>query len=473
MDKKLILVTGATGYIASRLIPQLLERGYRVRCMVRESLRLKARTWFPYVEVVRGDVMKPSTLSSAMEGVHAAYYLIHNMSSGHGYTALELDGAQNFAAAAERAGLEHIIYLGGLADPREEIPAHMRSRIETGETLRSGKVPVTEFRAGVIVGPGSISFEMIRYMTELLPAIVGPDWLGNMSQPIAVQNVIDYLLAALDNLAGQGQVFEIGGPDRMSYSDLMLTFGRLRGLRRSLITLPGIPLWFMAMGVAFMTPVPASIARPLVDGLGSDSLVLDEAARRTFPNVNLIRYEKAVKHSLDQLRPDRLEPAWTDCDRPVKFMKHEGFFIDHNCEKVDAPPPKVFRVISAMGGKNGWLYANWLWTLRGWLDRLVGGPGMRGRKDTLKVGDILDCYRIEALEEGRLLRLHSELKVSGEGWMEWRVEVEDGVTRVSQTGFFAPHGFWGFAYWIVLSPVHRLVFRGLIRAIVRRSETEI
>ena len=329
MDKKLVLVTGATGYIASRLIPELLEQGYRVRCLVRQSLRLKTRTWFPHVEVVRGDVMKPSTLAPAMEGVHTAYYLIHNMSSGHGYTSLELDGAQNFASAAEQAGVEHIIYLGGLADPQEEIPAHMRSRIETGEKLAAGNVPVTEFRAGVIVGPGSISFEMIRFMTELLPVIVGPGWLQNMSQPIAAQNVIDYLLAALNNHAGQGQVFEIGGPDRMHYADLMLTYGRLRGLRRRLVTLPGIPLWFMAMGVAMMTPVPASIARPLVDGLRSDSLVQDEAARRTFPNVHLIGYEEAVKIALGQLRPDRLEPAWTDCDRPVKFMKHEGFFIDH------------------------------------------------------------------------------------------------------------------------------------------------
>ena len=471
MDKKLVLVTGATGYIASRLIPELLERGYRVRCLVRQSLRLKTRTWFPYVEVIRGDVMKPTTLVPAMEGVDTAYYLIHNMSSGHGYTSLELDGAQNFSSAAEQADVGHIIYLGGLADPQLDIPAHMRSRIETGEKLRFGNVPVTEFRAGVIVGPGSISFEMIRFMTELLPVIVGPGWLQNMSQPIAVQNVIDYLLVALDNPAGQGQVFEVGGPDRMTYADLMLTYGRLRGLQRRLVTLPGIPLWFMAMGVAMMTPVPASIARPLVDGLGSDSLVQDETARRIFPNVSLIGYEDAVNIALGQLRPNRLEPAWTDCDRPVKFMKHEGFFIDHNCDEVNAPPEKVFQVISAMGGKNGWLYANWLWTLRGWLDRIVGGPGMRGRKDTLKVGDVLDCYRIEALEEGRLLRLHSELKVSGEGWMEWRVETEDGVTRVSQTGFFAPHGFWGFAYWIALSPIHRLVFRGLIRAIVRLSET--
>jgi len=451
-----------------------------VRCLVRQSPRLKTRTWFPYVEVVRGDVMKPLTLAPAMDGVQTAYYLIHNMSSGHGYTSLELEGAQNFAYAAEQAGVGHIIYLGGLADPQEAIPAHMRSRIETGEKLRAGNVPVTEFRAGVIVGPGSISFEMIRFMTELLPVIVGPGWLQNMSQPIAAQNVIDYLSAALDNLAGQGQVFEIGGPDKMPYSDLMLTYGRLRGLHRRLVTLPGIPLWFMAMGVAMMTPVPASIARPLVDGLRSDSLVQDEAARRTFPNVSLLGFEEAVKIALDQLRPDRLEPAWTDCDRPVKFMKHEGFFIEHRCMQVNAVSEKVFQVISAMGGKNGWPYANWLWTLRGWLDRLFSGPGMRGRGSPLPrgeesgviVGDHIDFYRVEALEEGHLLRLYSELKAPGEGWMEWRVEIEDGVTRLSQTGFFAPRGFWGFAYWIVLSPIHRLVFRGVIKAIAQKSAEE-
>lgn len=482
MDEKLILVTGATGYIASRLIPQLLDRGYRVRCLVRQSLQLKTRAWFPYVEVVHGDVMKPSTLAPALEGVHTAYYLIHNMSSGHGYTSLELDGAQNFVSAAERAGVGQIIYLGGLADPKRKISSHMRSRIDTGESLRKGKIPVTEFRAGVIVGPGSISFEMIRFMTELLPVILGPNWLQNMSQPIAVQNVIDYLLCALDNLAGQGQVFEIGGPDKMSYAQLMLTYGRLRGLWRKNVTIPGIPLWFMALGVEWMTPVPASIARPLVDGMRSDSLVQDETARQIFPNVNLIGYEEAVKSALEQLHPNRLAPAWMNCDQPVKFMKHEGFFIHHRCTPVNAPPEKVFQVISAMGGKNGWFFANWLWTLRGWLDRLIGGPGMRGSPllegrvpdrvegSGVRVGDYVDFYRIEALEKKRLLRLHSELKAPGEGWMEWRVEIEDGVTRLSQTGFFAPHGFWGFAYWFLLSPVHRLVFRGLIKAIARQAE---
>ena len=470
MDKKLILVTGATGYIASKLIPRLLERGYRVRCLVRQSLRLKARAWFPYVELVYGDVMDPPTLAPAMEGVHTAYYLIHNMSSGQGYTSLELDGARNFAIAAEQAGTEHIIYLGGLADPKRKISSHMRSRIETGEGLRKGKVPVTEFRAGVIVGPGSISFEMIRFMTELMPVIFGPLWLQNMSQPIAAQNVIDYLLAALETRKVQSRVFEIGGPDRTSYAELMLIYSRLRGLRRKYMALPGIPLWFMALGVEWLTPVPAAIARPLVDGLQSDSLVQNELARRTFPNITLIGYEEAVNIALGQLHPGRLEPVWKGCDRAVKFVKHEGFFIDHRCREVGASPEKVFRVLAGLGGKNGWLYADWLWNLRGWLDRLFGGPGLRGRPDALKIGTVIDFYCVEAIEENQLLRLHSELKAPGEGWMEWCIETEEGSTRISQTGFFAPRGFWGFAYWILLGPFHRLVFRGLIHAIVRQSE---
>ena len=470
MDKKLILVTGATGYIASRLIPKLLERGYRVRCLVRQPHRLQTRAWFPFVETVRGDIREPSTLIPAMDGVHAAYYLIHNMSSGHGYTTLEKDGAKNFVSAAEGAGVGHIIYLGGLADPQAKIAAHMRSRIETGETLRQGNVPVTEFRAGVIVGPGSISFEMIRFMTELMPVIVGPVWLQNMSQPISVQNVIDYLLAALETPTDQNQVYEIGGPDRMSYADLMVTYGRMRGLRRRHVSLPGIPLWFMATGVAWMTPVPAAIARPLVDGMRSDSFVQDATARSAFPNVQLIGYEDGINQALTLLRPDCLEPIWTDCDDPVKVIKHEGFFIDHRCEEVAATPEAVFETLSGLGGKDGWLYANWLWRLRGWLDRLLGGPGLRGRARDLKIGEVCDFYRVEAFEEGRLLRLYSELKAPGEGWMEWRVETKDDTTRLSQTGFFTPRSFSGFAYWYLLGPFHKLVFHGLIKAIVQKSK---
>ncbi|HMB23233.1 MAG TPA: NmrA family NAD(P)-binding protein, partial [Anaerolineales bacterium] len=234
LTSPLILITGATGYIASRLIPRLLDTGYRVRCLAREPLRLKGRNWLRDVEVVQGDVTNPSTLSTALDGIHTAYYLVHNMSYGHGYTALELDSARAFASAAEEAGVEHIIYLGGLADPEQHIAPHMRSRIETGQILRQGTVPMTEFRAGVIVGSGSISFEMIRFMTELLPLVPGPLWMNNRSQPIAIQNVIDYLFAALTNPNGRGAAFEIGGPDILSYTDLMLGYARHRGLKRSI-----------------------------------------------------------------------------------------------------------------------------------------------------------------------------------------------------------------------------------------------
>lgn len=470
MAEHLVLVTGATGYIAGQLIPRLLDMGCRVRCLARDPHRLQARAWFPYVETVPGDVMLPSTLPAALEGVHTAYYLIHNMASGRGYTAREIDGAQNFVHAAEEAGLQHIIYLGGLADPKRAISHHMLSRIETGKTLRTGKTPVTEFRAGVIVGPGSISFEMIRFMTELMPVIFGPPWLQNRVQPIAAQNVIDYLLAALDRFAGQGGIFEIGGPDLMTYADLMLTYGRLRGLRRRYVITPGMPVWFMALGVAWMTPVPKSIAAPLVDGMRSESVVQDEAARHAFPSVQLLGYEEAVQSALAQLHPACLERTWNGCQPPVQVLKSEGFFIDCRCVEVRAAPGKVFQVVTSLGGKNGWPYVDWLWQARGWLDRLLGGPGMRGRPASLNPGDALDFYRVEALEDGRLLRLAAELKAPGQGWMEWRVEAAGRHTLLSQTAFFAPRGLPGFLYWLLLAPLHRPVFAGLLRAISKQSE---
>jgi uncharacterized protein YbjT (DUF2867 family) len=508
MAEQLVLVTGATGYIAGGLIPRLLALGYRVRCLARSPNRLLARSWYPEVEVYQGDVMQPASLARALQGIHTAYYLIHNMASGPGYTAREQDGARNFAEAAGQAGLEHIIYLGGLADPLAEIAAHMRSRIETGETLRQGKVPVTEFRAGIIVGPGSISFEMIRFMTELMPVIFGPLWLRNRAQPIAVQNVIDYLLAALKYRDVSGRVYEIGGPDVMSFADLMVNYGRIRGLWRKEISVPGIPLWFMALGVELMTPVPASIARPLVASMRSHSQVHEDRALQAFPGVRLLGYQQAVELSLEALHPERLEPLWRASQRPVTIIKQEGFFIDHRRRKVNARPDKVFQVVADLGGQRGWLYADWLWKLRGWLDRLLGGPGLRGRGSPLpqeaplslspcryfagtfpyvslqgrsavggedkeagvKVGDFIDYYRVESFEEGHRLLLRAELKAPGQGWMEWRVEADQAdASLLTQTGFFAPRGLPGFAYWYLLGPIHRLVFRGLINAIARQS----
>ncbi len=471
MKNKLILITGATGYIASRLIPRLLDAGYRVRTLARDPRRLAGRKWSSSVEMVSGDVMSPQTLGPALDGVRTAYYLIHNMSSGRGYTARELDGAYNFATAAEAAGVQHIIYLGGLADPDQDIAPHMRSRIETGEVLREGRVPVTEFRAGVIVGPGSISFEMIRFMTEQFPILPGPRWLKNKSQPIAIQNVLDYLIAALDMPNGHDKIFEIGGPDVKVYSDLMLTYARLRGLHRWLFTVPVIPIWFMAWWVDKLTPIPLPIAHALIGGLQNDSVVRDDSARRVFPSVKLISYEDAASFSLAQLRADLVERVWEGEHHLKTQLKHEGFFIDHRRAYIAAPPESIYRVFTSIGGRSGWLYGDWLWKLRGQLDRLIGGPGLRGRGAELQEGEVMEYFRVESLKQNHAMRLRSELKAPGDGWMEWRVESKDEHNSIlTQTAFFAPRGLPGFLYWYLLNPLHRFLFRGLISRIAQRAE---
>src|SRR5215207_271779 len=439
MDK-LILVTGATGYIASRLIPRLLDSGYRVRCLARNALRLKGRSWLRKVEAVTGDVAVPSTLHAALEGVHIAYYLVHNMTYGHGYTSLELDSARAFAIAAEEAGVEDIIYLGGLADPEQHIAPHMRSRIETGRVLREGNVPVTEFRAGVIAGSGSISFEMIRFMTELFPIVPGPLWMKNKSQPIAIRNVIDYLLTALTNPNGRGQVFEIGGPDIAIYGDLMLRYARIRGLRRRMLLIPGIPVWFMAFGVGLLTPVPYPIAYALIGGLSADSVVKHPEALQVFPEVRLIDFDTATRDALEKTHPAHIERVWDDGRGGVKSIRHEGCFIHHREIKMDARPETVFSAFER------------------WVDQRTGFTKLKHTNE-----QIIVCRNEQ---------------VAGETWIEWRVEQMDrapspgdNLTYLSQTVFFSPRGLPGFLYWYLLYPFHLVEYRGLIQSIVQQSKT--
>ena len=395
MNSPLILVTGATGYIASRLIPRLLDSGYRVRALARDPRRLKGRAWFNKIDVVQADVMAPETLPQAFDGVHTAYYLIHNMSQGHGYTSLELESARAFTSAAEQAGVEHIIYLGGLADPEQHLAPHMRSRIETGKVLREGKVPVTEFRAGVIAGSGSISFEMIRFMTELCPVVPGPAWMRNKSQPIAIQNVIDYLFAALTNPNGRGGVFEIGGSEVTTYGDLMLRYARARGLKRSMLLIPGIPLWFMAFGVGLMTPVPYPIAYALIGGLSSDSLVKHSEALQAFPEVKLIDFDTATKDALEKTHPDHIERVWADATPGIRSLKHEGCFILH----------------------------------RSGIHQFAGENGSKLPESTTE---------------------HQSTPF-GEMWLE--------RDQNSRTLFFSPRGLPGFLYWHLLYPFHWLRLR--------------
>jgi uncharacterized protein YbjT (DUF2867 family) len=428
---KLILVTGATGYIASLLIPRLLDSGQRVRTMARHPLRLEGRSWFRYVENIPADVMTPSTLAPALHGVDTAYYLIHSMSSGHGYTERELAGARAFASAAESAGVKHIIYLGGLADPEGHISPHMRSRIETGAALRQGRVPVTEFRAGVIAGSGSISFEMIRFMTELSPIILGSAWMNNKTQPIAAQNVVDYLMAALDNRGGYGQVFEIGGPEITSYKDLILRYARGRGLKRRMFILPYIPLWFMSFGVGLMTPVPRPIAHALIGGLSHDSVVKNNKVLCVFPEVKLIGFDEAVQIALARLSLKHIERVWDDGQHSVKSLKHEGCFILHREIQGTVSVEKVFQAVLRFTRRPNW--------------------------------------QVEVDEANERIIACVKDQPAGEKWIEWRVSrtASPTYTTLTQTVFFAPRGLPGFLYWVLLYPFHIIALRGLIRAIVR------
>ena len=468
---KLVLVTGASGYVGGCLVPHLLERGCRVRVLVRDPARLSGRTWLSQVEVVSGDMLFPEDLNQAMQGISTAYYLVHNMSSGRNYVDREYESARNFAAAAGAAGVEHTIYLGGLANPRDELGLHLRSRIQTGELLRQGSVPVTEFRASLVIGSGSISFEMIRTLTEQFPILFGPGWMHNRTQPIAIQNVLDYLLAALDDQTCRGKIYEIGGKDVLTYAGTMSVYARLRGLKHKIIILPGMPVNLMAYLAGKFTPIPARIAGPLLGGLRSESVVRDETAKRDFPRIHPMNYETSVSIALDRLSPGCLEPIWENGDSSFR-IRREGFFIEGQQARFRVRPKAAYQAVTGLGGRRGWLYMNWLWKIRGFLDTLLGGPGLRGRREegVLVEGDILDFYRVEVLEPGQRLRLKAELKAPGLGWMEWKIlEQAEGDVVLKQIAYFAPQGLPGFLYWYILLPVHRFVFTGLIRAIVQRA----
>jgi uncharacterized protein YbjT (DUF2867 family) len=415
--------------------------------------------------------MDAETLAPALKGVNAAYYLVHNMSSGRHYEHRETESARNFATAAEIAGLQRIIYLGGLAHREEKISAHMLSRLRTGDMLRQGKVPIIEFQASLIIGSGSISFEMIRYLVEQLPLIIGPAHFHNLTQPIAINDVLAYLLAAMKVPARDNQIFELGGKETLSYAEAMLTYAKIRGLKRSTLTLPWVPRDLMAGMVGILTPIPTRIARPLIGGMKSNSTVHHSAAHKIFPDIQPLTYQKAVLAALEKLSPSRLGNIAIIQDKNFHITRGEGFFIDRRTALAKNKPEIIFHYISSMGGRNGWPFMNWLWQIRGTLDKWLGGPGLRGReKETvLGKGDVVDYYRVEAVKPGKMLRLKAELKAPGQGWMEWCVCREGEDSRIIQTAFFAPKGLSGYLYWYFLWPIHTLVFAGTIRKLSRNN----
>lgn len=465
------------------MVGVLLEAGYRVRLLVRDRERLQGRPWLADVEVVQGDVLQPDSLRPAMEGVDVAYYLIHSMHGGQNFQPRDLVAATNFSQAAQAARVQRIIYLGGLGDSSSELSAHLRSRQLTGDALRTTRVPVTEFRAAIIVGAGSLSFEMIRHLTERVPIMICPRWTVTAVQPIAIRTVLEYLLAALDTPESTGKIIEIGGTTVLTYGDMMREYARIRGLRRLLLPVPVLTPHLSSYWVHWVTPVTADIARPLIEGLRTPVVVQDDSARRLFPAIQPLDYETAVRRALAMLDAGRVETTWNDAlmssqgdVAPVMMVSDAGMIVERRRQEVDASPATVYRSFTRLGGARGWLAWNWAWKLRGMADRLVGGVGFRrGRRDphALRPGDALDFWRVEAIVPDRLMRLRAEMKVPGRAWLQMEaLPLQSSRTELIQTAFFAPKGLFGLLYWYLLYPIHGMIFSDLIRKLAEEAEME-
>ncbi|WP_022836340.1 SDR family oxidoreductase [Salisaeta longa] len=477
---KHILVTGATGYVGGRLVPCLLREGYRVRCFVRDARRVQARPWADRVEIVEGDALERDTVGPAMQGIDAAYYLIHSLGAGASFAERDRMAATNVRAAAADAGVGRIIYLGGIQPKGEQQSKHLRSRLETGDVLREGPVPVTELRAAVIVGSGSLSFELVRSLTERVPVMLCPRWVQTPTQPIAIRNVLQYLVATLSTPESTGETIEIGGSDVLTYGDMFQIYAKVRGLKRRIVNVPFLTPRLSSYWVGFVTPVSSTIARPLIEGLDNEVTVdRPEVARTMFPSVRPISYEAAVRLALRRAASGDLPTVWNSAQSSVPSAPDdtptlevtEGLFRETRTATVQTSPAAAFAEIERLGGRNGWGYADSLWRLRGRIDQLLGGVGFRaGRRDaeTLRPGDAVDFWRVEALEANRLVRFRAEMKLPGRAWLQYEVTPAAAETRITQTVFFEPRGLWGTLYWYLVAPVHRWVFRGMLRALTQR-----
>ena len=475
-----ILVTGATGYVGGRLVPKLLDAGYRVRCLVRDPGRLQGRAWHKRVQIVRGDTTNPGSLVDAFQGVDAAYYLIHGAQGGQPNAEHDMHMARNFIGAAGSQGVQRVIYLGELVDPTAQLSPYLRGRHETGYALRQSRIPVTEFRAGMIIGSGSALFEMIRYLTEREPVLVCPAWFFSLAQPIGIDDVLRYLVESLKHVETTGRTVEIGGPQRLTYAQMLLEYAAERGLKRSLIRTPFFLPRLSAYWVHMVTPIHWRTVLPLIEGLRANLVVHDDEARALFPDIQPLGFRQALHQALSRVLSDVIETSWSDAlvnsagdARPYEFAVEAGMMIERRSAVVPAPTEAVFRAYTGIGGQRGWMFMDWAWALRGWVDKAIGGVGIRrGRRhpDDIRAGESLDFWRVEAVEFNRLMRLRAEMKIPGKAWLQFESSALPGEqTLLVQTAYYAPRGLTGFLYWYAMWPFHAFLFDGLIRRLAARS----
>lgn len=476
----LILLTGASGYIGGRLLPSLEEQGYRLRCLARhpDILRQKVSST---TEVVAGDVLDRPSLDNALRGVDVAYYMVHSMSSTGSFEEKDRRGARNFSKAAKAAGVKGLVYVGGLGSDEEELSTHLRSRHEVGGILRESGLPVCEFRASAVIGSGSASFELVRALVERLPIMLTPKWVKGKAQPIGIDDLLDYLIEALQIPLSKYRIYEVGGADQVSYADMMRAYGRQRGLKPLIIPVPVLTPWLSSLWLGLVTPVYARIGRSIIESIVHVTVVRDHAALTTF-SVRPMGIDEAIHRALAREERHFSETRWSDAlsssgtQRSWGGVRFGTRIVDSRTLTVKAPPEVVFRCIERIGGEHGWYACNWLWHLRGFIDLLQGGVGMgRGRPSsaTLHVGDTVDSFRVEAIERSRRLRLKSEMNLPGRAWLEFEVTEAGSSTKIRQTAIFDPVGLTGQIYWYSLYVPHEFVFGGMLQGIARAALREM
>ena len=473
---KAILLTGATGYIGGRLLAELERLGRPVRALARNPESLRTRV-APSTEVVRGDVLDPVSLREAMAGVQTAFYLVHSMGASSDFAELDREGARNFGEAARQAGVGRIVYVGGLGDAGDDLSAHLRSRHETGDVLRESGVEIVEFRASIVIGSGSLSYEMVRTLTERLPVMVCPRWVAIQAQPIAIEDLLSYLVAAIDLPAGPSQIYEIGGPDVVSYGDIMGEYARQRGLRRLMIPVPLLTPHLSSLWLALVTPLYARVGRKLIASIRNATVVRDHLALEAF-SIRPRGLRDAIARAIASADSPAGANRWSDSRSagvvaaPALVNASAPALMDVRETVVTASPAEAFTPIRRIGGESGW-YCDMLWRMRGWVDLAAGGVGMRrGRRDpeTCVAGDPIDFWRVAAYEPDHLLRLEAEMKVPGRAWLEFSVDpVTETTTRIRQVARFEPSGLCGRLYWYSLLPAHVVIFSGMLRRIGTRA----